>query len=117
MELDVISNINSINRDIVIELDNSTHWSDYVKQFSKKKLKDEFFEKNVNDLPKSSKGNRCYLSYNNKIYAWVEIYSITKKAKYTSIKMFPYLTFVIPSIDCSGFAEDYRYFYDNSKDQ
>ena len=95
----MISNILKINdRDIVIKLDNNKHWSDHIKHFNELKTLDLFFEKTIKDLPKTSKGKKCYLSYNNKIYAWVDIYMITKKPTKVVIKIVPHLNFIFPSI-------------------
>lgn len=118
MEKDILKDISeSKSRDIVIRMDSETHWSDHVKSMNSLKETDLFYERVVSELPKSNKGNRCYLSYNNKIYAWLEIYSITKKVDGVLIKMFPYLNFIFPGVDNNSFSEDFRYFYDNSSRQ
>jgi len=115
MEKDIIKEIlESKDRDIVIHMDNEKHWSEYISFFNSLKESDLFYDRVVSELPKSSKGNKCYLSYNNKIYAWLEIYSITKKANSVLIQMFPYLNFVFPSLENNDFKEDFRYFYDSN---
>lgn len=115
MEHYMISNASKINdRDIVIKLDNNKHWSDHVRYFNELKTLDLFFEKTIKDIPKTSKGKRCYLSYNNKIYAWLEIYMITKKPSKVVVKLFPYLNFIFPGFENVPFDEEFRYFYDNS---
>jgi hypothetical protein len=115
MEKDVLKDISeSNNRDIVINMDIEKHWSDHIKIMNALKETDLFYERVFSDLPKSNKGNKCYLSYNNKIYAWLEIYSVTKKANSVLVQMFPYLNFVFPGLDNGGFKEEFRYFYDNS---
>ena len=112
MEIDVIKEISELNnRDIIIVMDSNKHWSDHVKAMTELKALDLFYEIKVTELPKSNKGNKCYLSYNDKIYAWLEIYSITKTAKSVVIQMFPYLNFILPSIVSVPFTEEYRYFY------
>ena len=118
MEIDIINEVmESKNRDIVIRMDNQTHWSDHINALNKLRTEDSFYERLVSEVPKTSKGNKCYLSYNNKIYAWLEIYSITIKASTVSLKMFPYLNFVFPSLENGDFTEDYRYFYSNISKQ
>ena len=118
MEIDIIKGISQSNsRDIVIRVDGEKHWSDHVRYLNSLVESDLFYEKKVSELPKSNKGNRCYLSYNKKIYAWIEIYSITKKVNGVFIKMFPYLNFVFPSLENNDFVEDYRYFYDTEHKQ
>lgn len=118
MEKDILKDISeSKSRDIVVHVDNEKHWSDYISLMNSLKETDLFYERLVSELPKSNKGNKCYLSYNNKIYAWLEIYSITKKVDGVLIQMYPYLNFVFPGIDNGDFKEDFRYFYDNSSKQ
>ena len=118
MEKDILKDISeSNNRDIVVVMDNKKHWSDHIKLIGTLKKADLFYERVVSELPKSNKGNKCYLSYNNKIYAWLEIYSITKKVDNVIIQLIPELYFVFPSVENVGFKEDFRYFYDNSSKQ
>lgn len=118
MENDILKEISgSQNRDIVIKMGSNLHWADHIRHIQKLKDEDLFYEISVSSIPKSNKGNRCYLSYKNKIYAWLEVYSITKKAKAVSIELFPYLNFVFPSLENGDFDEDFRYFYDNSLKQ
>ena len=118
MERDIVREISeSKNRDIVIHMDSEKHWSEYIVFLNSLKELDLFYERFVSELPKSNKGNRCYLSYNNKIYAWLEIYSITKKVNSVLIQMFPYLNLVFPSLENTDFKEDYRYFYNNPSKQ
>ena len=118
MERDIVKEVlESKNRDIVIRMDNKKHWSEYINTLNELRVEDSFYERLVSEVPKASKGNRCYLSYNNKIYAWLEIYSITVKASVVSLKMFPYLNFVLPSLENGDFAEDYRYYYSNISTQ
>lgn len=118
MEKDIIKEISeSKNRDIVIHMDNEKHWSEHINFLGSLKESDLFYERIVSEIPKSNKGNKCYLSYNNKIYAWLEIYSITKKVNGVLIQMFPYLNFVFPSLENIDFSEDFRYFYDNKSKQ
>lgn len=105
------------NRDIVIHMSSDKHWSEHIKDLNILKETDLFYERLVNELPKSNKGGKCYLSYNNKIYAWLEIYSITKKANHVQLQMFPYINFVFPSLENNDFKEDFRYFFDNSYTQ
>jgi len=118
MEIDVVKEISELNnRDIIIVMDSSKHWSEHVKSVTELKALDLFYEIKVSQLPKSNKGNKCYLSYNNKIYAWLEIYSITKTAKCVVIQMFPYINFIFPSLLSVPFTEEYRYFYRNIPEQ
>lgn len=118
MEIDVVKEISKLNnRDIIIVMDGSKHWSEHVKSMTELKTLDLFYEIKVSQLPKSNKGNKCYLTYNNKIYAWLEIYSITKKAKSVVIQMFPYLNFIFPSLLSVPFTEEYRYFYRHTPEQ
>ena len=70
MEIDVVKEISELNnRDIIIVMDGSKHWSEHVKSMTELKTLDLFYEIKVSQLPKSNKGNKCYLTYNNKIYA------------------------------------------------
>jgi hypothetical protein len=118
MEVDVVKEISELNnRDIIIVMDASKHWSDHAKSMDELKTLDLFYEIKVSELPKSNKGNKCYLSYNNKIYAWLEIYSITKKAKCVVIQMFPYINFIFPILISVSFTEEYRYFYRHKPEQ
>jgi len=118
MEKDILKDISESNsRDIVVHMDKGKHWSEHIKIMNTLKETDLFYERVVSELPKSNKGNKCYLSYNNKIYAWLEIYSITKRVDGVLIQMFPYLNFVFPGVDNGDFKEDFRYFYDNSSKQ
>ena len=115
MEDYMINSMLKINdRDIVIKLDENKHWSDHVIHLKELKVLNLFLEKTIKDLPKTSSGGKCYLSYNNKIYAWLEIYTITKKASKVVIEMFPNLNFIFPSLENVPFSEEFRYFYDNS---
>ena len=118
MEKDVIRDISeSKSRDIVIRMDIEKHWSEHIKTINALRDSGLFYEKEVSELPKSNKGNRCYLSYNNKIYAWIKIESITKKSVGVIIQMTPELNFVFPGVENGDFKEDFRYFYDNSSTQ
>jgi len=118
MENDIIKDIcRDNNRDIVLKMANDIHWSDHITSLNKLKELDLFYERSVSVLPRSKKGSKCYLSYNNKIYAWLEVYSITKKANSVLIKMFPYINFVFPGLENNDFTEDFRYFFDNSHEQ
>ena len=118
MEKDILKDISeSKNRDIVVRMDNEKHWSEHIRLINTLKETELFYERVVSELPKSSKGNKCYLSYNNKIYAWLEIYSITKRVDSVIIQLIPELYFVFPGVDNGEFKEDFRYFYDNSSKQ
>lgn len=118
MKKDILKDISeSKNRDIVVRMDNEKDWSEHINLINDLKESGFFYNILVSELPKSNKGNRCYLSYRNKIYAWLEICSITKKVDGVLIEMFPNLNFIFPGIDNLNFEEEFRYFYDNRSKQ
>lgn len=116
--MDILNEINnSKNRNIVIQIDDKQSWLDHVKFFRNLEKDDLFFDKIVNEKPKSMKGCRCYLSYKDKICGWLEIYSVKKKGSKFIIKMHPHISLEESNLKISAFSEQYRYFYDNSNEQ
>ncbi len=116
--MDVLKEISdSHNRDIVIRLDEAKTWTEHINFFQHLRVSDLFFEHIVDDIPKTSKGCKCYLIYGAKICGWVEIFSIEKIGNDVIIKMFPYFNSDNGKMDTISFKEQYRYFYNNSFDQ
>lgn len=116
--MDTFKNISkSNNRDIIIQLSHYKSWTDHIIDFIKMRESDLFYELHIKNIPKTSGGCRCYLSYNGFIKGWIEVYSIISFDDYTVIKMYPYVNKCDRDMASIFFNEPYRYFYNNSFEQ
>jgi len=66
-------------RDIIITLPKSISWDDYEKEIEAVKDGSQVMNFKVNALPKTSKGNKCYIVHDGVIKGWMEIVGLSKK--------------------------------------
>lgn len=109
--------LGSQERDIVINMDSQQHWSDHIRALNGLRESDLFYEKIMKSKPKVSKGRKCFLSYRNRIYAWLEVYSVVDVDNGVKLQLFPYVNFVFPSLENNQFSEEFRYYFDNHSKQ
>ncbi len=68
-----------LNRDIIITLPKSVSWDEYEKELAAVKDGNQTLNFKVNNFPKTSNGNKCYLVYNGQIKGWMEITGLSEK--------------------------------------
>lgn len=60
-------------RDVIITLPKNINWEDYEKELEAVKDGAEVMNFKVNALPKTAKGNKCYLVHRGVVKGWMEI--------------------------------------------
>lgn len=118
--MDVLKDITNLeNRDLMISLPKDKSWLEYLSHFMKLKSQNNVFEAIVISVPRTAKGNKCFIVFEGLLRGWMEIEKIKETIDNeicielnTSFSSTPNKVLMDDIPD-----EEYKYFFNNSNDQ
>lgn len=115
--MDILKNLSeSEERDIIVSLPKSKSWFEYLAHFLELKSSNGFVEVIVPSIPKTTRGNKCYIVYEGFLKGWMEINKVRETVdNEICIDLSPYLNHTsnnIPMHEIDGF----KYYFDDFED-
>lgn len=114
-----ISELEDVDRDIIISLPKDRKWSEYINYFIKLKANSQTLDVVVGSVPKTASGNKCYIVYDGFLRGYMTINRLTESEESEIIiELIPYINSVshkLPMAEIGG--DGYKYYLDNSNTQ
>lgn len=114
-----ISELEDIDRDIIISLPKDRRWSEYINYFIKLKTNTQTLDVVVGSVPKTTTGNKCYIVYDGFLRGYMIINKLTESEEgEIIIELIPHIHSIPHKLPMSEIGGDgYKYYLDNSTTQ